>query len=67
MEEDLTLRDISEKDLPDHFRGPDGLELAMSLMKVEKGKQSPLAQRMADLEYTVSQKRNPRFPLARLC
>lgn len=53
-EEDTTLWDISEKDLPEHFRGSAGIELAKSLVRVETGQQDPLAQPMADLEYTVS-------------
>lgn len=52
--EDLALWDISEKDLPDYFGGNHGLELARNLVKTERGEQSALVQRMADLEYTVS-------------
>lgn len=54
IEEDILLWDISEQDLPEHFRGGDGLELAKSLVKAKKEQESPLAQRIADLEYTVS-------------
>lgn len=51
--EDIALWDIQEKDLPDHFRGRDGLALARSLVHADSAK-SALSERMEDLELTVS-------------
>jgi hypothetical protein len=55
----VDLWDISEQDLPEHFQGGEGLDLARSIVKGEYGKQSTLNERIADLEWTVS---NSYFP-----
>ncbi|GJE89926.1 Mis12-Mtw1 protein family-domain-containing protein [Phanerochaete sordida] len=50
---DIALWDISEKDLPDHLRGRDGLALARSFVDAGAETQSPLRKRMDDLQETA--------------
>ncbi|KAI0342616.1 hypothetical protein BDW22DRAFT_1330457 [Trametopsis cervina] len=50
---DADLWDISENDLPEHFRGIGGLDLAKSLVKDEQTAQESLAGRVAELGYTA--------------
>ena len=45
--------DIDERDLPEHFRGKSGIELARRLMSVEVAQQDPLGDRLASLEEMV--------------
>ncbi|KAI0091077.1 Mis12-Mtw1 protein family-domain-containing protein [Irpex rosettiformis] len=49
--EDVDLWDISEADLPEHFRGKEGLDLARSIAKGEQLQQDTLAGRLAELEF----------------
>ncbi|KAF7794758.1 hypothetical protein EIP86_005896 [Pleurotus ostreatoroseus] len=51
--EDVALWDISEKDLPEYFRGQDGVMLARSLVAGDHAQTSPLRGRMSDLECTA--------------
>ena len=51
--EDVALWDISEKDLPEYFRGKDGLGLARALVEANAGQRSPLQDRMDDLQFAV--------------
>ncbi|EKM58573.1 uncharacterized protein PHACADRAFT_171852 [Phanerochaete carnosa HHB-10118-sp] len=50
---DVALWDIGEKDLPEHFRGRDGLIVARSLVDAAVDAQSPLRKRMEDLQETA--------------
>ena len=52
--EDVDLWDISEADLPEHFRGTEGLDLARSIAKGEQSQQDALVGRLGELEFTVS-------------
>lgn len=52
--EDVDLWDISEADLPEHFRGKEGLDLARSIAKGEEMQQDVVAARLAELGFTVS-------------
>ena len=51
--EDIALWDISEKDLPEHFRGKEGLGLARTLVEPNAEDMGALRERMDELEYTV--------------
>ncbi len=51
--EDIALWDVSEKDLPEYFRGKGGLSMARSIVEVDPGRKSPLKERIEDLEFTV--------------
>lgn len=50
---DIALWDISEKDLPEHFRGRDSLALARGLVDPAVDTQSLLRRRMEDLQETA--------------
>ncbi|PSS32065.1 hypothetical protein PHLCEN_2v2172 [Hermanssonia centrifuga] len=50
--EDIALWDVSEKDLPEYFRGKGGLSMARSIVEVDPGRKSPLKERIEDLEFT---------------
>ncbi len=52
--EDVDLWDISEADLPEHFRGKEGLDLARSIAKGEEMQQDVVGVRLAELGFTVS-------------
>ena len=45
--------DINPRDLPEHFRGKNGIELALRLVSTEVAQQDPLGDRLDRLEETV--------------
>ncbi|KAH9914951.1 uncharacterized protein B0H18DRAFT_112881 [Fomitopsis serialis] len=45
--------DIDPRDLPDHFGGKGGVELARKLVSGEFAQQDPLSRRLDSLEYTI--------------